>query len=145
MARITVEDCLEKENNRFSLIHIASKRAKQLLAGSKAKIENPDNKPVVVALREIADGHVRLMSDADRERLEQARLSRVAEVEAKDSMDLGGGLFLSAEDVLAGASSGSLGTAAGLESLFSDAFLSGGDSNDDEDEEEKDVKGEDSL
>ncbi len=59
MARITVEDCLKKVPNRFELVVLASKRAKQLLKGAKPLIE-PDNREVVVALREVAAGKVRL-------------------------------------------------------------------------------------
>ena len=59
MARITVEDCLKKVDNRFSLVLVASKRAKQLMKGSAPLIENKDNnKEIVVALREIAAGKV---------------------------------------------------------------------------------------
>jgi DNA-directed RNA polymerase subunit omega len=59
MARITVEDCLEKVPNRFELVHLAIKRTKQLLEGSKPLIENKEkNKEVVVALREIASGKI---------------------------------------------------------------------------------------
>lgn len=58
MARITVEDCLEKIPNRFELIHIAAKRVKQMAKGSKALITHSHNKAAVVALREIAAGFV---------------------------------------------------------------------------------------
>lgn len=58
MARITVEDCLEKIPNRFELIHIASKRVKQLAKGSKPLITQPHNKAAVIALREVAAGYV---------------------------------------------------------------------------------------
>lgn len=57
MARITVEDCLQKIPNRFELVLLASKRAKQLLKGAKPLIE-PENREVVVALREVAAGKV---------------------------------------------------------------------------------------
>jgi DNA-directed RNA polymerase subunit omega len=59
MARITVEDCLQKIPNRFELVLLASKRAKQLLRGAKPLIES-DNREIVVALREIAEGKVRM-------------------------------------------------------------------------------------
>ena len=62
MSRITVEDCLQKVNNRFELVLLASKRAKQLFRGAKPLIES-DNCEVVVALREIADGKVRKTAD----------------------------------------------------------------------------------
>lgn len=58
MARITVEDCLEKIPNRFELIHVAAKRVKQMAKGSKAMIVHTTNKPAVIALREIAAGFV---------------------------------------------------------------------------------------
>ncbi len=57
MARVTVEDCLEKVENRFLLVMLAAKRVKQLFKGSKPVIENrADNKNVVISLREIASG-----------------------------------------------------------------------------------------
>jgi DNA-directed RNA polymerase subunit omega len=59
MARVTVEDCLEKVEDRFLLVMLAAKRVKQLYKGSKPLIENKaDNKNVVIALREIASGKV---------------------------------------------------------------------------------------
>jgi DNA-directed RNA polymerase subunit omega len=57
MARITVEDCLEKIPNRFQLVLLAARRAKQLLKGARPLVES-DNKEVVAALREIAEGKV---------------------------------------------------------------------------------------
>ncbi len=57
MARITVEDCLEKVPNRFALVLLASARTKQLLKGSTPRVQ-ADNKEVVLALREIAEGIV---------------------------------------------------------------------------------------
>ncbi len=59
MARITVEDCLDNVENRFDLVMIASKRARQLQTGGKDPMVSEDNdKPTVLALREIAEGHV---------------------------------------------------------------------------------------
>ncbi len=58
MARITVEDCLEKIPNRFELIHVAAKRVKQMAKGSRPLISTPHNKAAVIALREIAAGCV---------------------------------------------------------------------------------------
>lgn len=58
MARITVEDCLQHVQNRFELVMLGSKRAKQLFKGAKPLIQS-DNREVVVALREIAAGKVR--------------------------------------------------------------------------------------
>mgnify|MGYP001544902120 FL=1 len=59
MARITVEDCLEKIPNRFQLVLAATYRARMLSQGHAPRIESR-NKPVVTALREIADGKVGL-------------------------------------------------------------------------------------
>ncbi len=56
MARITVEDCLEHVENRFELVMVASKRARQIQTGGKDPMVSEDNdKPTVLALREIAD------------------------------------------------------------------------------------------
>lgn len=58
MARITVEDCLEHVDNRFNLVLLATKRARQLSNGVEPLIPWENDKPTVVALREIADGLV---------------------------------------------------------------------------------------
>ena len=57
MARITVEDCLKKVNNRFVLIHMASKRVRQLRKGAEPTI-NSKNRDIVISLREIAEGNI---------------------------------------------------------------------------------------
>ena len=59
MARITVEDCLENVTNRFLLVRLTAKRAKQILAGDSAVTDSKGNKSVVTALREIAANKVR--------------------------------------------------------------------------------------
>jgi DNA-directed RNA polymerase subunit omega len=58
LARVTVEDCLEKVNNRFALVILAAERARQLANGGRALVRC-ENKPAVTALREIARGQVR--------------------------------------------------------------------------------------
>ncbi len=58
MARVTVEDCLENVDNRFELVLVASKRARQLANGGEASLEWENDKPTVMALREIAEGNV---------------------------------------------------------------------------------------
>ena len=58
MARITVEDCLEKVENRFQLVLIATKRARQLAAGAQPLVDRDNDKNTVIALREIAEGLV---------------------------------------------------------------------------------------
>lgn len=76
MARVTVEDCLSFVPNRFALVHLAAKRTKQLMKGSRPLVETPNNKPAVIALREIADARVRLpegwaVLDVDKPALEE--------------------------------------------------------------------------
>ena len=59
MARITVEDCLDKVENRFELVMVASKRARALATGGQdPKVQEDSDKPTVIALRELADGHI---------------------------------------------------------------------------------------
>jgi DNA-directed RNA polymerase subunit omega len=59
MARITVEDCLEHVPNRFELVLLAAKRAKQLLKGARPLVGS-DNKEIVTALREVGAAKVRI-------------------------------------------------------------------------------------
>ena len=73
MARVTVEDCLEREENRFALVILAARRTRQLMKGSGALVHSK-NKAAVTALREIAAGHVhfdRASNDAVSEWIEQ--------------------------------------------------------------------------
>ena len=58
MARITVEDCLDHVENRFELVLLASKRARQIAMGKDPMVPWENDKPTVVALREIALGKV---------------------------------------------------------------------------------------
>jgi DNA-directed RNA polymerase subunit omega len=59
MARVTVEDCLENVANRFELVMVASKRSRQIATGGKEPmVDEESDKPTVIALREIAEGHV---------------------------------------------------------------------------------------
>jgi DNA-directed RNA polymerase subunit omega len=78
MARITVEDCLQKVNNRFALIHMAAKRVRQLRKGAEPTLSSK-NKDVVVSLREIAAGKVAKAEPADTESLLEARPDSLAE------------------------------------------------------------------
>ncbi len=58
MARITVEDCLDHIDNIFEMVLVASKRARRLAHGAEAMVDLENDKPTVIALREIAAGHV---------------------------------------------------------------------------------------
>ena len=77
MARITVEDCLETINNRFELVLTATKRARQIAHGADPLVEEENDKPTVLALREIADGLI------DSERIAVIQ----AEIEAAEAFD----------------------------------------------------------
>lgn len=58
MARVTVSDCLEKVDNRFDLVLLASRRARQIMDGAEPSLDLENDKPTVVALREIAAGNI---------------------------------------------------------------------------------------
>ena len=97
MARITVEDCLEVAVNRFDLVMMASKRARQLANGVEPLIENHESgdKPTVLALREIAarkidNELINKVEKAERERAEREALEwAAAEVVADDDLSKG--------------------------------------------------------
>ena len=78
MARITVEDCLENIDNRFELVLTATKRARQISHGAEPLVEEENDKPTVIALREIADGLI------DSERVDVLQ----AEIEAAEVFDM---------------------------------------------------------
>jgi DNA-directed RNA polymerase subunit omega len=71
MARITVEDCLEKVSSRFGLIHLAAKRVRQLRKGAEPLVVCK-NKDIVVSLREIANGKVFPMDKEDADYLTES-------------------------------------------------------------------------
>jgi DNA-directed RNA polymerase subunit omega len=76
MARVTVEDCLEREDNRFALVVLAAGRTRQLMRGADALV-NSSNREAVNALREIASGKVhfkRVTDDVIAEWIETSRL-----------------------------------------------------------------------
>ncbi len=58
MARITVEDCLENIENIFEMVLVAAKRARRVAHGADPMVELENDKATVIALREIADGHI---------------------------------------------------------------------------------------
>ena len=92
MARITVEDCLERVENRFELVHLAIKRVKELKRNAPPLVEC-DNREVVTALREIAAGKVypihpgEALEQGDQEKLTapEERIPEQKELESKDS------------------------------------------------------------
>ncbi len=75
MARVTVEDCLDNVDNRFELVMLATKRSRQLATGGKEpKVAWENDKPTVVALREIASGLVNYDVIAEEELVEEEPL-----------------------------------------------------------------------
>lgn len=90
MARITVEDCLEHVNNRFDLVLAATKRARKLsLGGADPLVDWENDKPTVVALREIAAGHS-FADDEVSEEQEDAVLPQEAGDSSSGSESAGG-------------------------------------------------------
>ncbi|RME17023.1 MAG: DNA-directed RNA polymerase subunit omega [Bdellovibrio sp.] len=75
MARVTVEDCLDKVSNRFALVLLVAKRAKQLMKGAKPVVKTKGNKYIVTALREVAAGKVRFDVDFSKGTPEQQVLA----------------------------------------------------------------------
>ncbi len=80
MARITIEDCLQNIDNRFELVLTATKRARQIGHGADAMIPEENDKPTVIALREIADGHI----DSERVAILQAEIEAAELFEGQD-------------------------------------------------------------
>ena len=78
MARITIEDCLDKVDNRFQLVHMAAKRVRQIREGSEYLVSSPKNEDIVVALREVAAGKVVVKEETD----EPEMIEAAPEVEA---------------------------------------------------------------
>ena len=83
MARVTVEDCLSKVDNRFELVLVASKRARQLANGKEALVPWENDKPTVVALREIAEDKVTKTMLAEEARREAEMASIISDEEAQ--------------------------------------------------------------
>jgi DNA-directed RNA polymerase subunit omega len=67
MARVTAEDCLVRVPNRYSLVHIAAKRVRQMREGAQYLVSSPKNEDIVVSLREIAAGKIRVVKEVVKE------------------------------------------------------------------------------
>lgn len=87
MARITIEDCIEKVPNRFHLVQMAAIRAKQLKRGAQPLVDTEQNKEVVIALREIAAGYVAPDEDAPLEPFSRQALAAEAAAEEQARED----------------------------------------------------------
>jgi DNA-directed RNA polymerase subunit omega len=83
MARVTVEDCIRYYPNRFEMVHLASRRARQLLTGMPCLLETEGDKPPVEALREMGEGLVSWDSLFEMDELERQRLAASSEDDAE--------------------------------------------------------------
>jgi len=86
MARITVEDCLQKVNNRFTIIHMAAKRVRQLRKGAEPTLQSK-NKDIVVSLREIAAGNVMISESGSEDLLPGAGPELLLEGETSEALE----------------------------------------------------------
>ena len=83
MARITVEDCLENIENLFEMVLVASKRARRIAHGAEPMVELENDKPTVLALREIAEG---LVTPAILDEIEQPAAEDLLKPEVADEV-----------------------------------------------------------
>ncbi|OIO69047.1 MAG: DNA-directed RNA polymerase subunit omega [Zetaproteobacteria bacterium CG12_big_fil_rev_8_21_14_0_65_55_1124] len=86
MARVTVEDCIRYYPNRFEMVLLASRRARQLLRGMPAFLEEEEHKPVVQSLRELGDGHVTWECVFEAEEQERRRLMAASSGESANDV-----------------------------------------------------------
>lgn len=110
MARVTVEDCVEKVPNRFELVLLAAQRARDIRSGAELTVERDNDKNAVVALREIAEETVEL--ETLRHALEHGRETTDTEVDEPDEEALA---VLAAEAAWAGVTGQTTGEEAGEE------------------------------
>jgi len=80
MARITVEDCLKQVNNRFALVKMATRRTKQLLEGAQPLVK-AENKEIILALREIAAGKVKMQAPVAKKAVKKTSKYVVVKIE----------------------------------------------------------------
>ncbi len=83
MARITVEDCLENIENIFEMVLVAAKRARRVAHGAEPMVELENDKPTVIALREIAEG---LVTPSILEEIEEPATEELLQAESLDDV-----------------------------------------------------------
>ena len=122
MARVTVEDCLDNVDNRFELVLVAAKRARQIAMGAQPMLEEENDKPTVLALREVAENLVNaeILKEvepvtAEEELLEEltaddqeiaATTGAAAAVEEKSELDVAAAIKAALEGEISGAMGG---------------------------------------
>ena len=83
MARITVEDCLQNIDNIFEMVLVAAKRARRVAHGADPMVELENDKPTVIALREIAEGHI---TPSILEEIEEPVTDELLQIEAAEDV-----------------------------------------------------------
>jgi len=97
MARVTVEDCVEKVPNRFELVMLAGHRSRNISAGAPLTVDRDNDKNPVVALREIADGTIGVEETHDSLIRSMQRHVEIDEPEEEDTLELMAGAVMAAE------------------------------------------------
>ncbi|MDQ6986543.1 MAG: DNA-directed RNA polymerase subunit omega [Mariprofundaceae bacterium] len=86
MARVTIEDCIRYYPNRFEMVLLAGRRARQLLNGMAPIVDDEPHKPVVQALREMGDGQVSWEGLFELDKLERQRLQAASREEVEEAV-----------------------------------------------------------
>jgi len=89
MARVTVSVCLERVDNRFELVLLASRRARQIMEGAEPSLEVENDKPTVIALREIAAGNIseEVLNAVDNPPIEELFIDETDELDSEKAAD----------------------------------------------------------
>lgn len=98
MARVTVEDCVDKEKNRFKLVMLAAHRSRNISAGAPLTIERDNDKNPVVALREIADETITVEETQESLLRSLQRHVEIDEPEEEDTLELMAGAIMAGEE-----------------------------------------------
>ena len=98
MARVTVEDCVEKVPNRFDLVMLAGHRSRSITAGAPLTVDRDNDKNPVVALREIADGTIGVQETHDSLIRSMQRHVEIDEPEEEDTLELMAGAVMAVEE-----------------------------------------------
>ena len=99
MARVTVEDCVEKVSSRFELVMLAAQRSRDISAGSEISVERDNDKNPVVALREIADETIPLDDLKDELVRDLQKHVEIDEPEEEDAMEMIAAAALAGEEI----------------------------------------------
>jgi DNA-directed RNA polymerase subunit omega len=86
MARITVEDCLDNVENRFELVLVATRRARQIARGAEPLVDEANDKSTVIALREIAEGKITPQILAEKEAHDRTHADLLESIQAAEGL-----------------------------------------------------------